>query len=260
MWAAGPEFDQARKLYNLTEFEQSLKILQAIPQKDGAVYELVGRNYYMQGDFKKATEALEKAVAAEPGNSEFNLWLGRAYGRRAETSSLFTAPGHASKARQYFEKAAQLNPRNLEAQSDLFEYYLEAPGFLGGGFEKAAATARADCQDQPGGGPLGAGQAGREAQGVLERRRTTAAGHRADPAPGGAAGRPGAAARQTGADGGGGPELRARRSDCARQSKGPVCKGRRIHQNRPKSEYCEGFAQALLEPRSHARRSAAVAG
>ncbi|MGA2269192.1 MAG: tetratricopeptide repeat protein [Bryobacteraceae bacterium] len=141
MGAAGPELDQARKLYNLTEFNQSLKILQAIRQKDGAVYELIGRNHYMQGDFKKATEALEKAVAAEPGNSEFNLWLGRAYGRRAETSSLFTAPGHASKARQYFERAVQLNPRNLEAQSDLFEYYLEAPGFLGGGFDKAAATA-----------------------------------------------------------------------------------------------------------------------
>ena len=141
LWAAGPEYDQARKLYNLTEFDQSLKILGVIPQKDGAVYDLIGRNYYMQGDFKKATESLERAVAAEPGNSEFNLWLGRAYGRRAETSSLLTAPGHASKARQYFEKAAQLNPRNLEAQSDLFEYYLEAPGFLGGGFEKAAATA-----------------------------------------------------------------------------------------------------------------------
>ena len=149
MWAAGPEFDQARKLYNLTEFEQSLKILRAIPQKDGAVYELEGRNYYMQGDFKNATEALEKAVAAEPGNSEFNLWLGRAYGRRAETSSLLTAPGHASKARQYFEKAAQLNPRNLEAQSDLFEYYLEAPGFLGGGFEKAAATAQQIARINP---------------------------------------------------------------------------------------------------------------
>jgi Flp pilus assembly protein TadD len=141
MWAAGPEFDRARKLYSLTEFDQSLKILQVIPQKDGAVYDLIGRNYYMRGDFKKATEALEKAVAAAPDSSEFNLWLGRAYGRRAETSNLITAPGYASKARQYFEKAAQLNPRNLEAQSDLFEYYLEAPGFLGGGFEKAAATA-----------------------------------------------------------------------------------------------------------------------
>jgi len=140
-WAGSAELGQARKLYNFTEFEQSLKVLQAIPDKDGPVYELMGRNYYMQADYRRASEVLEKAVAADPDNSEYALWLGRALGRRAETSSPFTAPGFASKARQYFEKAAQLNPRNLEALSDLFEYYLEAPGFLGGGLDKARATA-----------------------------------------------------------------------------------------------------------------------
>jgi Flp pilus assembly protein TadD len=30
---------------------------------------------------------------------------------------------------------------NIEAQSDLFEYYLDAPGFLGGGLDKAQAMA-----------------------------------------------------------------------------------------------------------------------
>src|SRR3974390_951579 len=139
--ASGPDVNRAHKLYNLTEFQQSLEVLQAVPNKDGAVYELMGRNYYGLGDFKKATEVLEKAAVMEPGNSEFHLWLGRAYGRRAETSSMITAPGFANKARQSFERAAQLSPDNLDAQSDLFEYYLEAPGFLGGGFDKAAATA-----------------------------------------------------------------------------------------------------------------------
>jgi len=142
-WSAGGDLDQARKLYQLTEFEQSIQLLRSIPDKDrdGAVWELMGKGYYGLGDYKKATEILEKAIALEPGNSDFHLWMGRAYGRRAETSSMITAPGFASKARQHFEKAAQLNPSNLEAQSDLFEYYLEAPGFLGGGQDKAAATA-----------------------------------------------------------------------------------------------------------------------
>ena len=139
--AAVSALDQARKLYNLTEFEQSLNVLRELPEKNAAVYELMGRNYYGLADYKKATEALEKAVALDAANSETYLWLGRAYGRRAETSNPLSAPGHASKARQFFEKAAQLNPTNLEAQSDLFEYYLEAPGFLGGGLDKAAATA-----------------------------------------------------------------------------------------------------------------------
>ena len=137
--AAGPELERARHLYNATQFEQSLKVLQQISTKEAAVYELTGKNYYMLAEYKKASEALEKAAVADPGNSDYALWAGRAFGRRAETSSPFTAPGLASRARQYFEKAVQLNPRNLEALSDLLEYYLEAPGFLGGGFDKAQA-------------------------------------------------------------------------------------------------------------------------
>jgi tetratricopeptide (TPR) repeat protein len=140
--SAGTALDQARKLYNLTDFEGSLKVLHSIPQKDAAVYEWMGRDYYMLAEYKKATDVLEKAAAADPSNAEVELWLGRAYGRRAETSSPFTAPGNASKARQCFERSVQLNPRNTEALSDLFEYYLEAPGFLGGGLDKAEALVR----------------------------------------------------------------------------------------------------------------------
>jgi Flp pilus assembly protein TadD len=54
---------------------------------------------------------------------------------------VLTAPGNASKARQYFEKAVELDPRNQEAVNDLFDYYLEAPGFLGGGLNKAETMA-----------------------------------------------------------------------------------------------------------------------
>lgn len=142
IWAAEADYEQAHKLYNSTNFQQSIKVLLAIPSKDAGVYALLGRNYYMEGEFKRASEALEKAMELEPMNAEYALWLGRAFGRRAETASPFTAPGYASKTRQYFEKAVSLNPANLDAQSDLFEYYLEAPGFLGGGPEKAEATAR----------------------------------------------------------------------------------------------------------------------
>jgi len=139
--ASSADLEQARKLYQLTDYDTSLKILQAIQPKDAPVHELIGRNQYMQGEYKKATESLEKAVAADPDNSNYELWLGRAFGRRAETASPFTAPPNAKKARQHFEKAVKLNARNMEALSDLFEYYLEAPGFLGGGLDKAVGVA-----------------------------------------------------------------------------------------------------------------------
>ncbi|HUA61150.1 MAG TPA: tetratricopeptide repeat protein [Verrucomicrobiae bacterium] len=140
-WAGSPQLDEARRLFAVTDFEHSLSVLRAIPQKDAEVYELMGRNYYILADFRKASDSFEQAFNQQPSNSSYALWLARSYGRRAETSSVLTAPGLASKARQYFERAAQLNPRNIEALTDLFEYYLEAPGFLGGGYEKAQRIA-----------------------------------------------------------------------------------------------------------------------
>jgi tetratricopeptide (TPR) repeat protein len=140
-FGAEARFDEARCLYNATDFDRSLKILQAMPAKEAPVLALIGQNYYMLTDYKRATEWLEKAVAAAPADSDYALWLARAYGRRAETSNPFAAPGHASRAHRYFEKAVELDPKNLEAMNDLFEYYLEAPGFLGGGFDKAQALA-----------------------------------------------------------------------------------------------------------------------
>lgn len=139
---AAPPLERAQELYNRTEYEAALKVLGTIGQKNAAAYALTGQCYYMQGDAKKASDLFQKAVEMDPANSDYWMWLGRAYGRRAETSSFLTAPSYAAKARQDFEKAVELNPRNLEAISDLFEYYLDAPGFLGGGLDKASALAK----------------------------------------------------------------------------------------------------------------------
>jgi Flp pilus assembly protein TadD len=139
--AAPALLEQARELYQRSEYAAALKILLALPEKGAAAYGLIGQCYYMQGDPKKASLFLERAVSADPSNSSYLHWLGRAYGRRAETSSFFTAPRFALRARQSFERAVQQDPRNLEAINDLFEYYLEAPGLLGGGLDKAGALA-----------------------------------------------------------------------------------------------------------------------
>ena len=141
VFAGSSEMEKARTLYQETSYPAALEVLNRFPQKDAAAYELMGRCHYMQGDFKRATEMFQKAIEREPGDAVHHLWLGRAYGRRAEIASVFTAPSMASKARQSFEKAVQLDPRNLEAISDLLEYYLEAPGILGGGVDKAARLA-----------------------------------------------------------------------------------------------------------------------
>jgi tetratricopeptide (TPR) repeat protein len=129
-------YEQALDLYNHTDYQGSVTALQHLPgsAKD---LELLGRAYLMLGDSKKSAETLEKAVALDPLNSMAYTWLGRAYGRRAETSFAINAIGPATKARESLEKAVQLDPKNGEAIDDLFDYYVQAPGFMGGGFDKA---------------------------------------------------------------------------------------------------------------------------
>jgi tetratricopeptide (TPR) repeat protein len=131
---------RAEDLYQQTDYAASLALLNKNTD-DPATNFLIGRDYLMKGELKNATDFLLKATQERPNSSELMDWLGRAYGRRAETSTFVTAPAWASKARQAFERAVELDPKNSDALSDLFDYYLDAPGFLGGGYQKASAVA-----------------------------------------------------------------------------------------------------------------------
>lgn len=134
--------ERARRLYSRAEYGAALKAALAVPHKDARVYALMGKAYYGTGNFNAATKALERAVALEPGNYDYWHWLGKAWGRRADHAIFFKAPGYAVKCRKAFEKAMKLAPDNLEVINDLFSYYLDAPGFLGGGVDKAEQLSR----------------------------------------------------------------------------------------------------------------------
>src|SRR5713226_10116614 len=115
----------------------------SITPNDGVAYNLLCRAYFSMGDWDRGISACEKAVALEPNNSRYHLWLGRIYGEKADGSNFFSAASLAGKVRTEFETAVRLDSNNVEARSDLGEFYLEAPGIVGGGRDKAEAQAQA---------------------------------------------------------------------------------------------------------------------
>jgi tetratricopeptide (TPR) repeat protein len=137
-----PDLSRAEELYRRTEYGRAIDVLDALDERDAAVYALLGKAYFMQGQYKQAVANLEKAVGQHSLNSDYYDWLGRAYGRLAEESSFLSALGYAKKTVRAFERAVELGPSNLEALSDVFEYYLQAPGMVGGGLDKAETIAR----------------------------------------------------------------------------------------------------------------------
>ena len=116
---------------------------------DAASYNLLCRAYFAVSNWDRAISACERAISLEANNSEYHLWLGRAYGEKADSSNFFTAAGLAKKVRNEFERAVQLDPNNVAARVDLAECYLEAPGIVGGGQDKARAQAEAVARLNP---------------------------------------------------------------------------------------------------------------
>jgi tetratricopeptide (TPR) repeat protein len=88
--------------------------------------------------FAAAVPLLEKCVAAEPRNSRFHQWLGRALGLQAAQNGIASSVLSIRKVRTELENAIELEPLNLEARNDLAIMYRAVPGLLGGSNAKAA--------------------------------------------------------------------------------------------------------------------------
>lgn len=97
--------------------------------------------YYEEHAWDAAIAACQRTVQLVPNDSDAHLWLGRAYGEKAERAPLLAAFRLARQVRSEFQMAVTLNPRNAAALSDLGEYDVEAPAIVGGGISKAVAVA-----------------------------------------------------------------------------------------------------------------------
>ena len=95
-----------------------------------------------------ATEC-EAAATRDSSSSETQMWLGRAYGAKAAAANPLLAFPLARKVRTSFERAVALDPSSGPAISDLGEFYVQAPGVVGGGIDKARSLAARAMTSQP---------------------------------------------------------------------------------------------------------------
>lgn len=142
--SAAAEPASPAELLSTGRVDDALRVLrdrvQASPN-DAQAYNLLTRTYFYMGRWEEAASAAERALAIDPSVSDYQLWLGRAVGEKAAHSSFVTAVRMVPRIRGAFEQAVQLDGSNSVARTDLAEFYMEAPSFLGGGKDKALAQA-----------------------------------------------------------------------------------------------------------------------
>ncbi len=139
--ASGPSAD---KLMSEGRVDDAILVLQNglnTAPNDAGAHNLLCRAHFTLGNWDRGISACEKAVSLEADNSQYHLWLGRIYGEKADRANFLSAAGLAKKVRTELEAAVSLDPNNAAARIDLAEFYIEAPGIVGGGKDKAEAQA-----------------------------------------------------------------------------------------------------------------------
>jgi tetratricopeptide (TPR) repeat protein len=113
---------------------------QASPNDAQAAY-LLSRVKLAFGDLDSALKLAEKAVELDGAKAAYHFQLAVVCGETAERASLFSKAGWARRFKSEAEKAASLDPHDLDARFALLEYDLQAPRLMGGGKDKAEAMA-----------------------------------------------------------------------------------------------------------------------
>ena len=83
----------------------------------------------------------EACIAALPKSAKCHHAMGRLYGAAALSSGPLDMMKYASRIKDEFLLAVELDPSNYDARRDLGQYYLQAPGIAGGSVRKAINNA-----------------------------------------------------------------------------------------------------------------------
>lgn len=150
--AAAPTYRDALDLYKARRYPEAKIAFQSLATAEPANPKyryFLGMTAMRMRDYDNAILHLEQATLLDPDNADYFGELGNAYGKAIRRAGVFSQMSLARKCREALERAAELNPDNLEIREGLIEFYRDAPGFLGGGMYKAYVQAEAIRQRDP---------------------------------------------------------------------------------------------------------------
>ena len=134
------QVQQGSALYEEGRFEEAKRLL-APMKNDAEALLILGRIAMAQNDSETAADYLEKAVQLKPNSAPAHFALGQAYGNQAQSANMFKQASLATKTKSEFERAVELDPNYLDARLGLIDYYMIAPGIMGGSEDKAIEQA-----------------------------------------------------------------------------------------------------------------------
>jgi tetratricopeptide (TPR) repeat protein len=140
-FAADPDLrEKVTALFKQRQWAEAQVILQkntATEPNNAEAWFYLGQSFLFQNDAENSVPAFERATTLAPANSIYQCYLGDAYGLSALKAGLFAKLGWARKCKGAYDRAVDLDPKNIRARVSVMEFCRQAPSFLGGGMDKA---------------------------------------------------------------------------------------------------------------------------
>jgi tetratricopeptide (TPR) repeat protein len=108
---------------------------------DDVALHCMGRIFAAQGKSSDAVDWFEKAVKVNDKNAYHHLQLGNALASEAQKANKLRQPFLARRLKTEFELAVACDPKLADAHEALMEFYLQAPGIVGGSVDRAKEQA-----------------------------------------------------------------------------------------------------------------------
>ncbi|HEU5292530.1 MAG TPA: tetratricopeptide repeat protein [Cyclobacteriaceae bacterium] len=138
------QIEKAKTLYESKKYVEAAKLLEQVDDesKDYAAAQFyLGRIAFDQKEYDDAADYFEEASENDEKVADYFLWLGDTYGTIAKDANVVRQGFLAPKMKTAWEKCIALDAKNISARESLIEFYTQAPGFMGGSFEKAKEVA-----------------------------------------------------------------------------------------------------------------------
>lgn len=90
-----------------------------------------------QGMADDAEDEIDEAIELNKHGAKYHLLRGQILGQQAMNANVVSQAFLAPKIKNAFLRASELDPSNIEAHIALYNYYIMAPGIMGGSEEKA---------------------------------------------------------------------------------------------------------------------------
>jgi len=102
----------------------------------------LARIKYIQKDFDAASDYAERAVELNPKKANYHFWYANALGAVARNANVFKQAWLAPKILDQFKKTIELDSTHIAGHIGAGNFYVMAPGIMGGDIDKARVEAQ----------------------------------------------------------------------------------------------------------------------